>query len=167
MAEQNRKPPPCRSRQLRPGHDRCGRCLLHGAPPPNGPNRATLLGQVWVALSPKVAVQTFLREWMENHIKSWKRHLAADRTSCTKATANQVRLFLHAGAYWLLWSLRTLMPRRSSWRTLQFDTLRLRLVKLAVRVVELKTQVKLHLPSSASCQSILASVLGRMPRLTS
>ena len=38
----------------------------------------------------------------ENHIKSWKTHLAADRTSCTKATANQLRLFLHAGAYWLM-----------------------------------------------------------------
>jgi hypothetical protein len=25
----------------------------------------------------------------ENHIKSWKTHLAADRTSCTRATANQ------------------------------------------------------------------------------
>jgi hypothetical protein len=35
-------------------------------------------------------------------MKSWKRHLAADRTSCTKATANQFRLFLHAGAYWLM-----------------------------------------------------------------
>ncbi len=35
----------------------------------------------------------------ENHIKSFKTHLAADRTSCTKATANQLRLFLHAGAY--------------------------------------------------------------------
>jgi Transposase DDE domain group 1 len=35
----------------------------------------------------------------ENHIKSWKTHLAADRTSCTRATANQLRLFLHAGAY--------------------------------------------------------------------
>src|ERR1700722_14436958 len=42
----------------------------------------------------------------ENHIKSWKTHLAADRTSCTKATANQFRLFLHAGAYWLVWGLR-------------------------------------------------------------
>ena len=39
----------------------------------------------------------------ENHIKSWKTHLAADRTSCTKASANQLRLFLHAGAYWLTW----------------------------------------------------------------
>ena len=103
----------------------------------------------------------------ENHIKSWKRHLAADRTSCTRATANQMRLFLHAGAYWLMWGLRTLMPRRSSWRTVQFDTLRLRLIKLAVRVVELKTQVKLHLPSSAPGQSILTLALSRMPRLIS
>src|SRR5215218_2911435 len=60
----------------------------------------------------------------ENHIKSWKTHLAADRTSCTKASANQFRLFLHAGAYWLLWSLRSLMPKRSPWRVAQFDTLR-------------------------------------------
>ena len=32
----------------------------------------------------------------ENHIKAWKTHLAADRTSCCRATANQLRLFLHA-----------------------------------------------------------------------
>jgi hypothetical protein len=32
---------------------------------------------------------------------------------------------------------------------MQFDTLRLRLVKIAARVVELKTQLKIHLPSSA------------------
>ena len=42
----------------------------------------------------------------ENHIKAWKSHLAADRTSCPRATANRFRLFLQAGAYWLLWSLR-------------------------------------------------------------
>src|ERR1700738_4972332 len=65
----------------------------------------------------------------ENHIKSWKTHLAADRTSCTKATANQLRLFLHAGAYWLMWGLSASMPRRSMWRVAQFDTLRLRLIK--------------------------------------
>ena len=58
-------------------------------------------------------------------------------------------------------------PSAPSWRTLQFDTLRLRLIKLAVRVVELKTQVNLHLPSCAPCQSILAFVLGRMPHLIS
>ena len=101
----------------------------------------------------------------ENHIKAWKRHLAADRTSCSKATANQFRLLLHTGAYWTLWSLRSLMPKRSTWRVAQFDTLRLRLVKLATRVVELKTRVTLHLPAACPDQAILRLVLDRLPRL--
>jgi hypothetical protein len=101
----------------------------------------------------------------ENHIKAWKNHLAADRTSCHAAEANQFRLFLHAGAYWLLWSMRRVLPRGSTWRVVQFDTLRLRLIKIAARVVELKTQVKIHLPSSTPDQAIFAMLLGRLPRL--
>jgi hypothetical protein len=101
----------------------------------------------------------------ENHVKAWKAHLAADRTSCTKVTANQFRLFLHAGAYWLLWSLRALMPKRSRWRVAQFDSLRLRLVKIAARVVEMKTRIKLHLPTGAPDQAVVRLVLGRLPRL--
>jgi hypothetical protein len=101
----------------------------------------------------------------ENHIKAWKTHLAADRTSCPKATANQFRLFLHAGAYWLLWSLRALMPKASSWRVAQFDTLRLRLIKIAARIVEMKTKIKVHLPSSAPDQAIWHLALARLPRL--
>ena len=79
--------------------------------------------------------------------------------------SNQFRLFLHAGAYWLLWSMRRLMPKRSAWRVVQFDTLRLRLIKLATRVVELKTQLKIHLPSTAPDQAIFAMLLGRLTRL--
>ncbi len=101
----------------------------------------------------------------ENHIKAWKNHLAADRTSCHQAEANQFRLFLHAGAYWLLWSLRRAMPKRSTWRVMQFDTLRLRLLKLAARVVELKKQINIHLPSSTPDQAIFAMLLDRLPRL--
>ncbi|TDH56475.1 IS1380 family transposase [Dankookia rubra] len=101
----------------------------------------------------------------ENHIKAWKRHLAADRTSCCRATANQFRLMLHTAAYWLLWSLRSLMPKRSTWRVAQLDTLRLRLVKLATRVVALKTRVVLHLPSACPHKAILRLALERMPRL--
>ena len=101
----------------------------------------------------------------ENHIKSWKAHLAADRTSCTRATANQFRLFLHAGAYWLMWGLRSTMPKRSTWRVAQFDTIRLCLIKIAARVVEMKTQIRLHLPTVCSSQPILRLVLDRMPRL--
>ena len=102
----------------------------------------------------------------ENHIKAWRLHLAADRTSCSKASANQLRLMLHTGAYWLLWSLRSLMPKRSTWRVAQFDTLRLRLVKIATRVVALKSRVMLHLPSACPNQAILRLALQRLPRLT-
>ena len=101
----------------------------------------------------------------ENHIKARKNHLAADRTSCHEAEANQFRLFLHAGAYWLLWSIRRVMPKRSIWCVMQFGTLRLRLIKLAARVIELKTQIKIHLPSSAPDQAIFAVFLDRLPRL--
>lgn len=103
----------------------------------------------------------------ENHIKAWKTHLAADRTSCPKAAANQFRLFLHAGAYWLLWSLQSLMPKRSSWRVAQFDSLRLRLIKTAARIVEMKTRIKIHLPTGAPDQAVWHLALGRLPRLIS
>jgi hypothetical protein len=101
----------------------------------------------------------------ENHIKAWKRHLAADRTSCCRAAANQFRLMLHTGAYWLLWSLHRLMPKRSTWRVAQSDTLRLRLVKLATCVVALKTRVMLHLPSACPDKAILRLARERLPRL--
>jgi hypothetical protein len=101
----------------------------------------------------------------ENHIKGWKTHLAADRTSCCRAGANQMRLFLHLGAYWLMWSLRALMPRRCRWRVAQFDTLRLRLIKLAARVDVLRQKIRIHLPLATPDQAIFALLLTRMPRL--
>ena len=67
----------------------------------------------------------------ENLIKAHKLHLASDRTSCSKATANQFRLLIHTAAYWLLHTLRGLAPKASFWRDAQFDTIRLALVKVA------------------------------------
>jgi hypothetical protein len=84
----------------------------------------------------------------ENLIKAHKLHLASDRTSCTKATANQFRLVLHTAAYWLLHSLRGLAPKASFWRNAQLDTIRLALIKVAARVTELATRIKVALPSS-------------------
>jgi hypothetical protein len=117
--------------------------------------------------SPRAIYQNIYcaRGQAENHIKAWKTHLAADRTSCSRAAANQMRLFLHIGAYWLMWSLRALMPRRSHWRVVQFDTMRLRLIKLAVRIEILKRSVRLHLPRSTPDQVIFAFALSRMSRL--
>ena len=61
--------------------------------------------------------------------------------------------------------LRASMPRRSTWRVAQFDTLRLRLVKIAARVVEMKTMIRVHLPTSCPGQEILRFALQRIPRL--
>jgi hypothetical protein len=47
----------------------------------------------------------------------------------------------------------------------QFDTLRLRLIKTAARIVELKSRIKVHLPSSSADQAVWHLVLGRLPRL--
>ena len=76
-----------------------------------------------------------------------------------------MRLFLHAGAYWMLWTLRSLAPKRSRWRTLQLDTLRLRLIKLAARVREHAGRIVLRLPSACPDQAVLRLLGERMARL--
>ncbi len=57
------------------------------------------------------------------------------------------------------------MPKRSAWRVAQFDTLRLRLIKIAARVVDMRIQIRIHLPTASPAQAILRHVLGRIPHL--
>jgi hypothetical protein len=101
----------------------------------------------------------------ENLIKAHKLHLASDRTSCTSATANQFRLLIHTAAYWLLHALRGLAPKTSFWRDAQFDTIRLALIKVAARVAELKTRIKVALPSCYPHQASWALLAGRAAKL--
>jgi len=54
---------------------------------------------------------------------------------------------------------------RSTWRVAQFDMLRLRLIKIATRIVEMKTMIRVHLPASCPVEDILRLALGRIPRL--
>jgi hypothetical protein len=51
------------------------------------------------------------------------------------------------------------------WRVAQFDTLRLRLIKIAARVVEMKTMIRVHLPTSCPAQDILHFLHARIPCL--
>ena len=60
----------------------------------------------------------------ENLIKDMKRWTRSDKTACTRWEANQFRLFLHVGAYWLLHALRRAAPKRSRWRGATFETIR-------------------------------------------
>ena len=79
----------------------------------------------------------------ENLIKLHKTQLASDRTSCRSPLANQVRLVLHTGAYWLMLALRDAIPRPQPLATAEFTTLRLRLIKIAARIIETATRVRI------------------------
>ena len=97
----------------------------------------------------------------ENFIKLHKAQLASDRTSCRDPRANQMRLILHTAAYWLLHTLRAAAPKRSSWRTAEFTTLRLRLIKVAARVVEGAARIRLWLPTACPDAAIFRLLAGR------
>ena len=86
---------------------------------------------------------------MENMIKEHKLYTKSDRTSCRRWEANQFRLFLHTGAYWLLHQLRQAAPRRSLWRKATFETIRRAFLKIAV-------------PSAYPYRPALLSMAGRI-----
>jgi hypothetical protein len=83
------------------------------------------------------------RGQMENLIKLHKTQLASDRTSCRSAIANQVRLVLHTAAYWLMLDVRDAIPKPRDLAKAEFATLRLRLIKIAARVIETASRVRL------------------------
>src|ERR1700736_5196647 len=66
----------------------------------------------------------------ENLIKFHKAQLASDRTSCRSPLANQMRLILHTAAYWLTLTVRDAIPATHALATAEFNTIRLRLLKL-------------------------------------
>ena len=104
---------------------------------------------------------------MENLIKDLKLFTRSDKTACHRWQANQFRLFLHQGAYWLLHSVRMAAPKRSRWRGATFATIRAKLVKIAARVEELRTRIKLsfaaHLPHADAFTMIAARLCPQAP----
>ena len=99
---------------------------------------------------------------MENMIKDHKLYTKSDRTSCHRWEANQFRLFLHTGAYWLLHQLRQAAPRRSLWRKATFETIRRAFLKIAGRIEELKSRIRIALPSAYPYRPALLSMDGRI-----
>ena len=100
----------------------------------------------------------------ENLIKLHKAQLASDRTSCHSATANQVRLVLHTAAFWLMHGVRAHLPAKCGLANAEFATIRSRLLKIAARVVEHASRIRIHLP--ASCPEALifaATAIALMP----
>jgi hypothetical protein len=97
----------------------------------------------------------------ENFIKLHKAQLASDRTSCRDPKANQFRLILHTAAYWLLHTLRAAAPKRSTLARAEFQTLRLRLLKIAARVIEGAARIRVWLPTSCPDAALFKLLAGR------
>jgi hypothetical protein len=83
----------------------------------------------------------------ENNIKDLKNALRADRLSCSSYTANFFRLLLHSAAYRLMYELRNRACKYSEiLGRSQFDTLRLRILKVGVLVKRSVRRIHLRLP---------------------
>jgi hypothetical protein len=101
----------------------------------------------------------------ENRIKEQQLDLFADRTSCHRFLANQFRLLLSSCAYVLVQALRRTALKGTELAEAQVGTIRLKLFKVAARVVVSVRRVMFHLASSYPYQEVFravyACVMGR------
>ena len=98
----------------------------------------------------------------ENLIKRHKSQLASDRTSCRSPLANQMRLILHTLAYWLMRLLREAIPRPQPLASGEFSTIRLRLLKIAVRGRETATRIRLAFAANCPDAALFRGLVGRL-----
>ena len=98
----------------------------------------------------------------ENFIKWHKAQLASDRTSCRDPKANQFRLILHTAAYWLMLTARNAIAKRLPLAVAEFATLRLRLIKIAARVIEGTARIRVHLPTACPDRAVFRQLAGRL-----
>ena len=94
----------------------------------------------------------------ENLIKLHKAQLASDRTSCRSPLANQMRLILHTAAYWLILTVRDAIPRTHTLATAEFATIRLRLLKLGARVIEMASRVRIAFAAACPDATLIRHV---------
>ncbi len=99
---------------------------------------------------------------MENRIKEQQLDLFADRTSCHRFLANQFRLLLSSAAYVLVAARRRTALAGTELARAQVGTVRLKLLKVAARVVSSVRRVVFHLASSYPYQPEFRAVLGRL-----
>ena len=103
----------------------------------------------------------------ENRIKDFKNALKGDRLSCTTYVANAFRLLLHAFAYRLLDGLRAHIAEVApALGRAQFDTIRLRLLKVAAQVRQSVRRIVVALPRTFGLADIFAQVAVRLGACT-
>ena len=106
------------------------------------------------------------RGQMENFIKEHKVALRSGRTSCHSFIANCFRLMLHSASYVIMHTLREKALAGTPLANAQFDTIRLKLLKIGAEVRELKTKLHFILPTSCPVKDIFATMVRNIVLLT-
>ncbi len=106
------------------------------------------------------------RGQMENFIKEHKIALKSGRTSCHSFIANCFRLMLHSAAYVIMHTFREKALQGTSLANAQFDTIRLKLLKIGAEVRELKTKLHFILPTSCPVKDIFATMVRNIAFIT-
>lgn len=111
-------------------------------------------------ISPEIAYQELYcdRGNDERYIKELKNDLACDRTSNSSFLANCMRLIISCAAYTLIHSLRSETLRETGMARVSASTIISKLFKIAVRLVQYKDRIKLHLPSSCPAKGLLLQI---------
>jgi hypothetical protein len=105
------------------------------------------------------------RGQMELYIKEHKTYLCSDRMSCSRFEANQFRLFMHSAAYVLLHALRTEVLANTEYAKASMKTIRLRLIKVAAYVKEMKTLIRIEFPKQFPDLNVIANCLHKFELL--
>ena len=76
-----------------------------------------------------------------------------------------MRLILHTAAYWLMLAVRDAIPKERDLAKAEFATLRLKLLKIAARVIEMASRVRLAFAAACPEAQLFACLpAALMPR---
>ena len=99
---------------------------------------------------------------MENRIKEQQLDLYADRTSCHKWWANQLRLLLSSLAYILFDTIRRIALKNTRLANATCATIRNKLIRIGAVVLRNTRRIRLHLSSSCPHQELFAAAVARL-----
>jgi hypothetical protein len=142
--------------------DRTRRVLVKAEHTAKGPNPRFVVTNVPGAPQTLYEEVYCQRGEMENRIKEQQLDLFAGRTSCHRFLANQFRLLLSSAAYVLVQALRRAGLGGTELAEAQVGTIRLKLLKVAARVIVSVRRVVFHLASSYPYQALFRQVHARL-----
>src|SRR5699024_8906372 len=128
-------------------------------------NHAFILTSFSENIVPERVFETYnKRGTMENYIKEAKNSFYFDKTDSPRFIENHARMMISVMAYNLINFMRTICFERS-WAGLQINTIRLRLFKVAGKLVNTARRVYLKLSSSHVYQAEFYAVFRRIQRI--